>query len=243
MTNPASVAIPPDPGVIGIELGVELLTRAAPAGIAWLTQRIRGKKILVVGQPRAGKTSFVTYFQYGVFTDPNLKSPKTRRIKKSAAFTVAMGNDQALKLQVGKTIDTVGQVSAEEHVRNVMKFKPNAVIVVLDLTSPWRGTNEYSAGLYLDEFCLHLSERLQRNKAMRKKLRTVMVILNKKDAVRTDKVNKWIGYSDKTIQNRLTPGYGARTNDIPIMPCTLVRSKEMGQSADAIISNLALSLN
>ncbi|MDP1614552.1 MAG: hypothetical protein Q8L68_02015 [Methylococcales bacterium] len=55
MKTPEEISKMSDPSTIAIKVGVELLKRVTPQGIAWLTQWFRGRKILIVGQPRAVK--------------------------------------------------------------------------------------------------------------------------------------------------------------------------------------------
>lgn len=231
-----------DGGAIALKIGLGLVQRVAPSGLAWIRTWLKGKTIIVVGQPRAGKSSFVQYFQYGIFTDPSHKAPRTRRIKKTAAFTVGMGRDKALQLEVRTAVDTVGQVQAEVHAGNVARFRPHAVIIVLDLSADWRGRNEYSGSFYLGEFCDHLSERLHSNMEFKKRLKAIHVVLNKKDLVTSAKVSRWRRNVEKILDQQLKPGFGTRTKDIPILPCTLIGDGDMGRTADAVISKLAISL-
>ncbi len=99
---------------IALRVGVAVLSRVTPSGLAWLRTKLVGRDILVVGQPRAGKTSLVRYFHHGVFAEP--ETEKTRKIKITASFNVKIGRNDSLQLQVRKAIDSVGQVAAEKHV-------------------------------------------------------------------------------------------------------------------------------
>lgn len=232
-----------DPGAaISVKLGVELVKRVTPKGIAWISTWIKGKKLLVVGQPRAGKTSFVNYLQYGLFTDPNQKSRRTRHIRKTAAFSVDMGRDKALHLEVRRAIDTVGQALASGHADNFSKYKPDTLIVVLNLSSDWKGDDEYSAGFYLEEFFSSLASRLHNSKGLRKSTKSIFVVLNKKDLVKPQKISSWARSADKLIVSKLTGPIGEKAKDIPIMPCTLVEDKYPGKTPNAIIAKIALSL-
>ena len=231
-----------EPGVIAVKLGVELVKRVTPKGMAWVTTWIKGKKLLIVGQPRAGKTSLVNYFQFGLFTDPAHKTPRTRDIKKTAAFSVDMGRDKALHLEVRSMIDTVGQALASDHAKNVSKYKPDAIVLVLDLSSNWQGDNEYSAGFYLKEFLLSLSARLNNNKGLRKSIKSIFIVLNKKDLVKPKKIAKWKKFTNKLLQKKLFGVLGVKSDDVSIMACTLIETSDSGKSANNIISKIALSM-
>lgn len=233
----------PDPtGGIALKLGVELVKRVTPKGIAWVTTWVKGKKLLVVGQPRAGKTSFVRYFQYGLFADPEHKTARIRDLKKTAAFSVDMGRDNALHLQVRSMIDTVGQALASDHAKSASKYKPDALVIVLDLSSNWKGNNEYCGEFYLNEFILSLAARLSNEKSLRKSLKSILVVLNKKDLVKPTKIASWTKSTNKLLRDKLFPVLGEKSDNVSVMSCTLVESVDSGKSANAIISKIALSL-
>ena len=112
---------------VAIKVGLEVFSRVSPKGFAWVKSKLVGRDLLIVGQPRAGKTSLVRYLQYGVFADP--QTERTRTIKESASFTVKMGRDEALKLEIRKAVDTVGQVSAAEHAKLVQAYRPHVLVL------------------------------------------------------------------------------------------------------------------
>ena len=225
-----------------IEVGFELLKRVVPSGLAWVTTWIRGKKIMIVGQPRSGKTSFLRYLRFGIYADPSEHTPRTRRITKTASFTLGMGKNEALKFEVRNVIDTVGQVAGEEHARNVAKYNPHELIVVLDLTSEWRGTNEYSAGFYLEEFCDYLAERIDRSKSLKSNLKSITVIINKKDKDKAKRSNRWKVMIRIMVKDKLRHSFGAKAKDIPILACSLVEKYDKGKLANNAITKIALAL-
>jgi hypothetical protein len=125
---------------IALKVGIEVLSRVTPKGLAWIKSKFVGRDILIVGQARAGKTSLQRYLQYGLFTDPD--SPRTRADKVTASFTIGMGRNESLHLQVRKVVDTVGQVSAATHATLVNEYRPHVLVIVLDASSPWQGDDE-----------------------------------------------------------------------------------------------------
>jgi GTPase SAR1 family protein len=127
---------------VALKVGLEIFSRVSPKGLAWVKSKLVGRDILIVGQPRAGKTSLVRYLQHGLFAEPDTE--RTREIKETAAFTVNMGRNESLKLQVRKVVDTVGQVSAAEHARLSKSYRPHVLILLIDMKGPWAGTNEHS---------------------------------------------------------------------------------------------------
>lgn len=226
-----------------MDVGLTLATRITPKGIAWVSTWARGRRFLVVGQPRAGKTSLVRYFRYGVLADPDQLTERTRKIEKTAAFTIMMGKNQALQLRVRHVIDTVGQALASEHAINALKLKPHGLAIVLDLSTSWGGPNEYSAGFYLNEFCDCLSEKLHHTSALRRVLRSIVVVLNKKDLVRSDKRSRWKSSCGKLLNEKLVHSFGLKSKAIPVIPCTLLDGKDGGKSADQVMTHIAMSLS
>ena len=226
---------------IALKVGVELIKRVAPTGIAWVSTWLKGRRILIVGQPRSGKTSFANFLRFGVFADPRHKTPRTREIKKSAAFTVNLGREQALRLDVRNVIDTVGQVAAGEHAKNVREYTPHAVVVILDMSAPWAGQDEYSVQYYATEFFDYLAEVLRTNRKVRKNLKTLMIVLNKKDLATASKLSGCMRDLRKVLTEQLVHSFGASVRDAPILKMTLVESADEGQSATHVIKTLALS--
>jgi len=85
-----------------LKVGVAVIQRVAPSGIALIKSLFKGKEVLIVGQARAGKTTFVDYLHYGLFEDEKERF-KTVDVTGSARFNVRMGRDSALELTV-KTV-------------------------------------------------------------------------------------------------------------------------------------------
>ena len=77
-------------GAALVEVGLWAIDRAAPRGLAFVRSWMRGRQILVVGPPRAGKTTFIDYLQYGLF-EPEKHTAKTLKTSRSARFDVRMG--------------------------------------------------------------------------------------------------------------------------------------------------------
>jgi putative ribosome biogenesis GTPase RsgA len=52
-----------------VKAGLSLLERTAPAGLGRIRSWWKGKTILVLGQARAGKSTFLDYLQHGIFEE------------------------------------------------------------------------------------------------------------------------------------------------------------------------------
>jgi len=109
-----------------LKVGVAVIQRAAPKGISLIKAWFKGKLVIVVGQARAGKTTFLDYLQYGFFSDEK-ETFKTDVITPSARFDVKLGRNAELELSVQSVVDVPGQPGATFHADLIHKRKPHAV--------------------------------------------------------------------------------------------------------------------
>jgi GTPase SAR1 family protein len=112
-----------------INLGVKIveISGIKKQVVRWFT----GKTILVAGMAGAGKTTFINYFQYGIFSDGG-RHKKTVFVEESPTFSVSTGNKGALELNVKTAVEIPGQYSSEQHAMHVYNHKPNCLLVFLD---------------------------------------------------------------------------------------------------------------
>ena len=127
-----------------VKVGITVLERVAPKGIAWVKSLIFGKTIVVIGQSRAGKTSFVDFLRHGIFDDER-DTGKTLETTKSGRFDVKLGKDKTLEMIVESVSDLPGQVGATEHANKTHSENPHAVVLLLDLTTPLKGEPDRSS--------------------------------------------------------------------------------------------------
>lgn len=225
-------------GAIGVKLGIEVLKRTAPSGLVRVRTWLTGHEVLVVGQPRAGKTSFVEYLQYGIL-EPEQETAKTIETEKSVTFCVKVGRDSSLELKVRRSVDVPGQVGPVEHALIAKKRRPSAIVVVLDLATPLVGPE--SAGEWLLQFCQHLDTHLSENPAMRKRFKSLMIVANKIDKVHEQTISGRIEHFRKQLKKGFTHVFGTRS--FPILPCVMVETNSGSKQVDAIIVRLAKALS
>lgn len=223
---------------VALKVGLDVFTRVTPKGFAWIKSRFVGRDLLIVGQPRAGKTSLVRYIQYGVFAET--ETTRTRTVKKTAAFTVKVGRNESLALEVRKAIDTVGQVSPSEHARLAKQYRPHILVVVLDISGPWEGSEERSARYYLEEFVDYYGEAYRETPGLRRKLRAIYIVLNKRDRLDDKRAASFSRKTKELVQSKIRSALG--TLDIFVLESSLVEDFDAGKSANSIIEKVALRL-
>jgi hypothetical protein len=232
--------MPADPSAVLLQLGIQVATRAAPKGVQWLSAKFFWNDIIIVGQPRAGKTSFSNFLRLGVFT--STATERTLVTSKSAPFVVPIGRDRALLMKVRGAIDTVGQASAAEHSTLCRKHRPQIIVVVLDLEADWKGPNEYAAEFYLTEFFSHFLTEYNRNKGLRGKLKKVIVLLNKRDVVSAKKAASWINHVETYVRRTIANSAADLRQQTKVMECSLVEDYNDGRFPAAVLQEMAISL-
>lgn len=235
----------PDGGAVAgylLKVGVAVIQRTAPTGIAFIRSLFKGKKVLIVGQQRAGKTTFLDYLQYGLFEDEK-ETAKTFDITRSARrFDVKLGRDASLELSVSAAIDVPGQRGPAAHADLVLEYNPHALIVVLDLTQPLRGKTENASANWLTEFCRRLEKQSRIKGHKQKRLNYVSVLLSKRDKVLEKKAESVQKEMSKILTTEFREARGKMENEIIIIPCSLVTNPEGTKSVYSAIAHLAKSL-
>jgi len=229
-----------DPG-IGPAVLKLTLERVVPSGIALITSWIKGKEIMVVGQARAGKTTFVQYLQYGIFDDEK-ETEKTKRTKYTPRFNVKMGRDGALELVVESAVDLQGQIGPIEHANMVFDHKPDAVIIFTDLTTPLRGEPDRASAAWIEEFCEQLESRWRAKKHRSNPLKSLIVVMNKCDKVDGKLIERRRREFKKILKANLNHALGRMEDLIEIIPCSVVTNPDGTKKVDSLITQLAIAL-
>lgn len=228
-------------GATLLKVGVTMIQRAAPSGIALLKSWFKGKEILIVGQKRAGKTTFIDYLQYGLFEDEK-DTELTKLITPSARFNVKLGRDAALELTVKSVIDVPGQIGPVEHAQQAFQRRPHAVVIFTDLTQPLRGKSELASAIWVQSFCRRLEELWRASKKRNNRVRSIILVMNKWDKVDEKKVASCKQAFRKIVNAELRGARGQMLSDIAIVPCTLVNNPEGSKAVDSLIAHLAKAL-
>ena len=211
--------------------------RAAPKGLARLRTYAKGKEILVLGPSTAGKTKFAQYLRLGAL-DAEGTREMTYHITKSPTFVVNVGPDGQLALNVRRAVDTPGQTGPIQHASLVGLRKPHAVIVLLDSSKAAR-----SSISWLRLFCNRLDTVLRRGSYTKRKLREVVVLLNKRDKISNSQFEELQESVREELDRYLSVALGKkRAHAVPIFECISIQTPQGSALIDQVIAHLAQRL-
>jgi len=220
---------------------VEGIKWAAPKGWALLQSWWLGKELLIVGQARAGKTTLRNYLQLGEFDDA-VPTEETPEIEETERFQVTVGTRSALKLFVSRAIDSPGQVGSIEHANYAYDRNPHALIIVLDLTTPFEGDPDRASGSWLRRY-----ETLWRANPKNKKnrVKAIIVVVNKADKVDPVTLEKRTKEYRDIVESELKDAKGKITGSVGVLPCSVVTNpngeKLVGRVVDQLTKAVARS--
>src|SRR5260221_5989464 len=161
---------------------IEIVVKGAPRGFALARSWWLGKEILIIGQARAGKTTFREYLQYGFFEDAR-ENEETPDVEPTGRFDLAIGRDFALKLIVSSAVDSPGQVGPVAHANLAFQRNAHALIILLDLTTPLQREPDRASAAWLSRFCRRYDALWRANRSRKNRVRSIVVVMSKADRV------------------------------------------------------------
>jgi len=219
---------------VGMEWSVEMMRRTLVGWFSRLTTYARGKEILIVGPGSAGKTKFAQYLRWGAL-DPEGQRNMTYGITKSSAFVLGVGREQGPMLRVRRAVDTPGQVGPRHHANLVGRWKPHAVVVMLDCSSALSATVRW-----LGLFCNDLDRVLRRGSYAARKLDTIVVVLNKQDQIESGPSDELRQAVRQVLNQYLSVSLGPeRASSIPILDCVSVQTGQGTTLINGVVAQLA----
>lgn len=201
------------------------LARRSGRVMGWFKRYFLGLEFLVVGHPRAGKTSFYNYLQFGRFADEYPVRP-TLRVSDRMRFDVDKGGD--LKFSVASSFDIPGELPPPEQVRMIRRRRPQALIVFTSADDPeavsW-------LGMLLEDLTIVLAQDRQ----LARKLRSLTVVVNKRDTVDSEQFDSLVASTRSTVYDRMKKVLGKNVNLVDVVPCTLLRKGGGEKAANEVI--------
>jgi signal recognition particle receptor subunit beta len=222
-----------------VKLAIE---RGAPAGIGVLRSWLRGKTIVVVGQPQAGKSTFIRYVQYGIFEHAD-EMQRTWDPIESPKFNLRLGPDRSCEVSVKTVLELPGQVAARNLADSAFERRPHALLLLLDLTHPLEGSSEERASAtWLRNFCRRFDERWQRVKADRNRLRSVIIVMNKMDIAQSGAAQTNEVAYRKVLSEEWRASRGPHSDDPLYRRCIMVENPDGTKWVDRVLVDMATAL-
>lgn len=229
---------------VALKLGVSVVTRVAPAGFALVRSWLRGKELLVIGQPRAGKTTFVDYLQHGLFEDEK-DTEKSHDLSATPRFNVKLGRDSALELTVKTAVDIPGQWGAVKHADVAFDRNPHAILVFLDATPPGKQVtdeSEIDPEIWMRNFCQRLETHWRTDDRKRSRLRALTIAVNKVDRIPPENVPVLRKRLRSIADSELHDAKGRMKDAVAIVGTCLVTNSDGAKLIDSAIAQLAKQL-
>jgi len=217
-----------------------VIERGSPAGLGFIGSLLHGKTIMVVGPTQAGKTTFITYLQYGILQEEQ-QIDRTFKPKASPRFDLRLGPNRNLEVQVKTVIDLPGQ-STEQHLQ-VFGHRPQALVVILDMSAPLAASNDIrSTATWLEDFFSKLDQSWQGQKRRRNRLRSVIVALNKMDLVDKQRVDEHEKRYRAIVKDQFRAARSPALGDVHFRRTIMVENPNGSKSIDAILVDMAQAL-
>jgi hypothetical protein len=211
-----------------------------------------GRKFLILGPARSGKTSFLDYLEYLILR-PERQTATTVGVHKREDKILKVGGDSSLTLRVRKPRDVAGQAPIHQ-IQYIRDYTPHCIVVVLDATKFFDVPASESALEWLREFCGHLDILLASNKSVAKKLKSMTVVMNKWDKIVVAMKDKkeeseyrdlYTSFARDILDGSLHNAFYTKggENNIDIVPCALVsRTEFRDRLAKELVESIAVSL-
>ena len=217
-----------------------VLERGAPTGFGIISSLLHGKTIMVVGPSRSGKTTFISYFQFGIFQDTQ-ETEKTYHPVESPRFNLRLGPNRTLDVTVKTVVDLPGQYP--DLSKEVFEHRPHALVIILDMSAPQSDPNDpRSSAIWLEEFCNKLDQRWHGQKAQRNRLRSVILAMNKIDLVDPQMVDDYEKEYRAIIKRSFRAARGPLLGDVHFKKSIMVENPNGTKLVDAILVDMAQSL-
>ncbi len=220
---------------------IETLKLFGPKAFKWLKTKAVGRTLLVVGPAEAGKTSYVRYLRTQVLQREGYL-PRTEDVEKSPSFLIKVGPTGQLYLDAKYMRDTPGEASIATVVKYVLRYKPHALVIVLDL----RGEEYERSRKWLEDFCAKMVEKttVKTRKVLRtqKRMRYIQILTNKIDKVKKKKAAERKDKVQGIARDELVKVYAGVGANIFAFPTVLVNPPNREDLIKNAIVNLSWAL-
>jgi hypothetical protein len=188
----------------------------------------KAKRLLIVGQERAGKTRLFEYMNSRVLQKENDFSPITTGEVKLWLKKFSFARDGIeTSVDLLSMMDQSGQAGPYIHADLVRKYRPQIMFIVLDLSCPLHSNKPHEASItWFNEFSKKLAEHFRSSRRLAKSISSVTVLLNKFDLNDREKFRQAESEIKSAITTLWAPYIGTKADRIVVRPsCTISRDE------------------
>jgi hypothetical protein len=242
MSSPDASSNPLSSEALG--LTGRILLREAPKAISWIETLIRGQKIMVVGPPGVGKSSFIEFLRWGTPVATETSPPPTgETLVAHRVFRVKLGRDSQLELKVSSILDTSGHAGPTSSAKEIIRIKPSLLVIIASASDPFEVADGagYSFESWLEFFVDGLSELPE--KKLNKVLSNTFILVNKADLVHPDVAEEYRAKARGLLLRMLPNGKVSRqVRRIPVMSISLLDNDKHITSVNKAIEEMAKAI-
>jgi GTPase SAR1 family protein len=152
-----------------------VVTFFLPKGWDWLMNKIFGKKLLIVGPGRTGKTSFKNYLIKGILLKEN-DTPKTGLHSSSKGRVVSINNGST-ELSIKSLTDSPGQIGSIVQAQSVIDYKPHFLFIFLNCEEIEQSLS------WFEDFCECLLPKFRDDPSLSEQVNAIIIVMNKYDKI------------------------------------------------------------
>ena len=117
------------------DISGEVFKLVAPGLLEWLRTTVFGKKMIVVGVPMSGKTTFVNYLCTGELGDKDVDPGRTEPDKPPVKSVIQINTQTKFELRLKKIGDSMGQAFEQTQAKWAVEANPHVMMIFLKMNS------------------------------------------------------------------------------------------------------------
>ncbi|MEQ9488554.1 MAG: GTPase domain-containing protein [Alphaproteobacteria bacterium] len=187
-------------------------------GVKWIGVWARGKRVVIVGPGRTGKTTLFRFLTAGTFL-PEKRTRKTKiREAKNLVETAYSANNKNAQITIRIASSIPGQAEAIDQAEYTRSDAPHILFVVLDVAQPLREQRKW-----LQNFFDSLEEVGRERYAVRRSLKSINIVINKADTKSDNQVASRVASIDGLTESLEPHWFKLKKNTINTVACVMVK--------------------
>jgi hypothetical protein len=217
---------------------VKPLTFFGSKVFVWAKTKLVGRRLLIAGPGRTGKTTFKQFLHTGELY-PEKPTPHTEEDEASPPIQIGYGADRRLTLNVKRTMDTAGLTEAHVVVSSVLNHRPHGLIIIVDCS---RSDSKQWVEAFFKRLGERISDSTLRAWRARRALKYVALLLNKADKVKPEALENFRASALDAAKLQLVSATGTLRDRIEVFHCTLIKPPGSEVDLKPIVTSLCWHL-